>query len=69
MDIVHNNTGEDEPMIDPEEIIELPADEPPEDGVFREVDFRSLTDEEIEEGNRLGREIDPDDDDDNGGVG
>lgn len=48
--------------------IDLEPDEPPRDGVFREVPFREITAEEVEEGNRLGREIDTDDDEDNGGV-
>ena len=51
------------------EPVELPAvDEPPRSGVFVEHDELELTDAEIAEGNRLGQVIDPDDDEDSGGV-
>lgn len=53
------------------EPIDLPViDEPPKSGVWvdHEEWFGDLSDDEIAEGNRLGGAIDPDDDDDNGGV-
>ena len=49
------------------EPVELPAvDTPPRSGVFVDSDDLGLTPEEREEGNRLGRLIDVDDDFDNG---
>lgn len=53
----------------PAELVELPADEPPKDGTW--VDFcdsDELSPEEIEAGEALREAIDPDDDEDNGGV-
>jgi hypothetical protein len=42
------------------------VDTPPKSGVFVDADDMALTPEERDEGNRLGREIDIDDDFDNG---
>lgn len=41
---------------------------PPSDGAWRSWSGADLTDGEVEAGERLGRSIDPDDDEDNGGV-
>lgn len=46
--------------------VELEPDEPPKSGVFVEHDEIELTRDEIAEGDRLGRVIDPDDDEDTG---
>lgn len=55
------------PEVAVSEPIDLPAiDEPPKSGVFIEHDDLIPTDDEIDEGNRLGEEIDVDDDEDNG---
>lgn len=49
------------------EPVQLPVvDTPPRSGVFVDFDDEGLTPEQREEGNRLGREIDIDDDFDNG---
>ncbi len=45
-----------------------PVDEPPKGGVFRDWDGAQLGVELVAEGNALGETIDPDNDDDNGGV-
>lgn len=52
------------------EPVELPAlDDPPKDGTYApELIELELTDEEIAAGNALGQAIDPDDDEDNGGL-
>lgn len=45
-----------------------PVDTPPTSGVFNDWDDAQHDLELIAEGNQMGRDIDPDDDDDNGGV-
>ncbi len=50
-----------------EQPIELEPDRPPKSGRWAD-EHPTPTPAEIAEGNRLGREIDPDDDQDNGGV-
>ena len=57
---------------DESDAVELPAvDDPPKTGrwVDHEDWFEGLSEDDYAEGNRLGSAIDPDDDDDNGGVG
>lgn len=51
-------------MSEPEILPEL--DEPPKHYVDSHEVISEATDEEIEQGVRLGRQIDPDDDEDNG---
>lgn len=46
--------------------IDLPVDEPPSDGVWRDWDGAQLAPAVVAEGNRLGAAIDVDDDEDNG---
>jgi hypothetical protein len=46
--------------------IQLPPDEPPTGGVWAESPFKSITDEEVAQGNFLGTHIDTDNDEDNG---
>jgi hypothetical protein len=43
-----------------------PVDEPPRGGVFQDWDGAQHDPDLIAEGNRLGEQIDPDDDNDNG---
>jgi hypothetical protein len=45
-----------------------PVDTPPSSGEFVDWEGAQLDPETVAEGNQLGRDIDPDDDDDNGGV-
>ena len=46
--------------------IDLPADEPPSDGVWRDWDGAQLDPETVAAGNALGQSIDVDDDEDSG---
>jgi hypothetical protein len=50
------------------DLIELPPDEPPKNGVWVDVDevIANPTEDEVDEGNRQGLTIDPDDDGDSG---
>jgi hypothetical protein len=50
----------------PQDIIDLPPDEPPRAGVFADWDGVQLRPDVVEDGNRLGAAIDVDDDLDNG---
>lgn len=62
---VTNATGQPEPVLDG--IVDLPPDAPPSSGRFADP-HPDLTDEEAELGERLGQQINVDDDDDNGGL-
>jgi hypothetical protein len=57
-DLVYDDGSETE--------IETDPDEPPRSGVFVDHDDLEPDDDELAEGERLGLEIDPDDDEDNG---
>lgn len=52
----------------PEKVVELEPDEPPKSGEWVDIHDEELSEEEISEGQRLGMDIDVDDDEDNGGV-
>lgn len=47
---------------------EMPVDQPPKDGTWADWDGAQHDPATIAEGNRLGNTIDPDDDNDNGGI-
>jgi len=53
-------------MPGPDDVIELPPDEPPTSGAFADWDGDQLRPEVVADGNRLGETIDVDDDLDNG---